>query len=62
MSIAVLDRRAQCTGKRAYEIYDEAKRVSKTMHNPVNIYRCPHCRHWHIGRVGPKDKSFNQGD
>ncbi len=62
MTAVVLDRRAQCLGKRGYEIYDEAKRNAKKRHAPFNIYRCPHCRHWHIGGVGPKDRTTNQGD
>lgn len=50
---------AQCLGKRAFLTFTEAHRASKRFHTRSSIYRCPHCRQWHIGGKGPR---FKQGE
>ena len=45
---------AQCLGKRAFLTFTEAQRQAKHKRWPRDIYRCPHCRQWHIGGKGPR--------
>lgn len=48
---------SSCTGKIGYIAFDHAKhrltksrrRLRKRKKARADIYRCPHCRHWHIG-------------
>lgn len=46
-----------CEGKQRFDTYSEGDRVIKRMRGykrdrkePVNLYRCPYCPGWHIGR------------
>jgi hypothetical protein len=48
---------AACQGKTPYGSYHEAARLLSRLRNrPTvkpgsnNIYRCPHCHNWHMGR------------
>lgn len=61
---------AQCHGKQVYETWDAAARVLKRRRRKKykhNIYRCPHCRHFHIGEQynppmrKPYDRRRNKG-
>jgi hypothetical protein len=41
-------------GKQAFASYEEAERIAKRSRRRKyrqrqNVYRCPHCRQWHIG-------------
>lgn len=46
-----------CSGKRCYDFAGArklAKRMRRNQDKHVEAYHCHHCRHWHIGAIGPK--------
>ena len=47
---------SSCTGKAVFLTWELANRCierrrksEQTKHEPQRVYRCQHCRHWHIG-------------
>lgn len=54
------DVRAQCQGKQTFASYTDATRILRARRErqicnhkrlpPMEVYRCNHCRHWHLGR------------
>lgn len=52
---------ASCTGKVAFLTWELAHRIIErrrkselSKHEPQTVYRCPHCRQWHIGTRAPR--------
>ena len=43
-----------CAGKRRLTHQEAAKTARYLKDGPVNIYRCPHCRWWHVGNLMPQ--------
>ena len=47
----------ECGPKQGYLSKAEAKRVARMMsareRDQLHLYRCPHCRVWHVGHVVP---------
>ena len=42
-------RQASCEGKRQFVSYSAALRVLRASAEPLNIYRCRFCSHFHLG-------------
>ncbi len=56
------DYAAVCQGKEAFETYRLAEKVKKSMcrrtTGGLDVYHCPHCRKFHIGRNKFKGKYY----
>jgi hypothetical protein len=49
----------QCLGKTPYDSRAEAKEMLTSARRRIkdttmSIYKCPFCKHWHLGRDGKK--------
>lgn len=47
---------SQCAGKQSYETWANAQEVRRA-YKSLDIYRCPHCGQFHLGR---KPKGFGR--
>lgn len=52
---------AQCAGKHPFESFGLAKSVAKRRPYPLEVYRCPHCRAWHLGRPASRKGTGKPG-
>lgn len=50
------DELSSCQGKAAFVTWtlanqtcERRRKSEQTRHEPQQVYRCQHCRHWHIG-------------
>lgn len=51
---------AQCLGKSPFDSRDKADKALRSHRKPrdLHVYRCGHCKHWHIGSsrdIKPKE-------
>lgn len=55
----MIDALSSCFGKSAFDTWvranDKCKQFNrrKNRHERVEAYRCPVCRHYHVGRIDP---------
>ena len=46
------DARVACAGKYSYPTRSSAAKVSRRRAQHEELYRCPHCRGWHLATAG----------
>jgi hypothetical protein len=50
-------RAIECTGKHGFPTMQAANTAARHAHGRVQVYRCDHCRLYHLGGARPKVNS-----